>query len=456
MRHIADFIWGAPMLALLLGTGIYFTCKTGFFQISHLRLWIRETIVSVFKDKKTVSHTKNNETVSPFQAVTTSLAATVGTGNIAGVATAVLSGGPGSVFWMWISALFGMMTGFAENTLGSKYRADGTGKNLKGTTMDYLHYGVGKKYKRLGKILAYAFSVCCIIASFGIGNTVQVNEVAGAFKSELSISPLTSAFLIAGICSVIIIGGVKRIGAFTEKAVPVMALGYIAGVSIIILKNMGSLLPVLKSIVTQAFGYDAIKGGINGTLIKAAISTGLRRGAFSNEAGLGSTVLAHSASEITEPVKQGMWSIFEVFFDSMIICTLTALAILLPGTGGAEGVALVCKAFKENGFGSFGGIFVAVSTLLFAVSTMIGWSYFGTLCIKYICGEKYVPVYKMIFIIIMAISPCIGNELIWIIADIANGMMAIPNLIGVAILSKEVIELTNKYLNENCRQKPQK
>ncbi len=444
-ERLSTLVWGTPMLILLLGSGIYFTVKTNFFQIKGFSLWFGKTLKEIIKPEK---NTNSSNSISPFQAMATALAASLGTGNIAGVATAIVIGGPGAVFWMWVSAFFGMMTSFAENTLGIYYRQKNSDGEWCGGAMYIIEGGLSnhKLLKPLGKPLAFIFANFCTLASFGMGNMVQINTISTTMESTFSLPPILTGITAAFILGVIIFGGVKRIGATAEKLVPIMALLYIIGSLVVIFNNIDRLLPTFASIFKGAFGISAVSGGISGTIIQKAASQGFKRGVFSNEAGLGSSVLVHCASSITEPAKQGMWGMFEVFFDTVIMCTVTALAILMPGTSGATGATLVAKAFAENGFGIYGSAFIAVSTLLFAFSTCLGWSYYGSKCVEYLFGKRAVTLYKVIFVAAVFIGAWAEMKPVWDIADLFNGLMAIPNLLGVLLQSKLVIKLLNDYL----------
>ncbi len=434
------------MLILLIGTGVFFTIKTRFFQIRGFTFWFNKTLNQIIKPK---TETKKSDTsISPFQAMTTALAASLGTGNIAGVATAVVIGGPGAVFWMWISGFLGMITSFAENALGIYYRKkSGTGEWC-GGAMYIIQGGLSnhKLLKPLSKPLAILFACFCTLASFGMGNMVQINTISKTMESTFSLPPVLTGISVAMILGLIIFGGVKRIGATTEKLVPIMALLYIIGALIVVFKNINSLLPTLISIFKSAFGFSAFSGGVSGAIIRKAASEGFKRGVFSNEAGLGSSVLVHCASDITEPAELGMWGMFEVFFDTVVMCTVTALVILIPDTTGATGATLVAKACAENGFGMYGSAFIAISILFFAFSTCLGWSYYGAKCVEYLFGERSVTLYKVIFIGAIFIGAITEMKTVWNIADIFNGLMAIPNLIGVLTQHKLVTHILNDYI----------
>ena len=457
---INNVVWGIPMLILIIGTGIIMTFGTKFFQITKAKHVTKETIGGVFS-KKEVRKTKEKASISQFQALCTALAATIGTGNIAGVATAIAIGGPGAVFWMWFSAFFGMMTNFSENILGIYYRRKNYNDEWCGGAMYYLRDGLGAKKhcKTLGKVLAVLFSIFCILASFGIGNMTQINTISNAVNTTFGISPYITGIILMIIAALVIIGGIKRIASVTEKFVPVMAILYVIGTVYILIANIHQFDDVFVAIFKGAFGFNAVAGGGIGILIKTAVTMGFKRGVFSNEAGLGSSVMVHSASNVKEPVTQGMWGIFEVFFDTMIICTLTAFSILSSGvvnlqTGemlnNLQGVELVVNAFSTT-IGSFAGIFITVAILFFAFSTVLGWSYYGTKAFEFLFGTKATIIYKVIFVVFIIFGSVSNLQLAWDISDTFNGLMAIPNLIGVLALSGTVFKITKNYLNRKIK-----
>lgn len=441
-------VWGTPMLVLILTTGIYFTVRTGFFQIVKAKFIHNETFAAIFQ-KKHVRKSKDKSAISQFQALSTALAATLGTGNIAGVAAAISVGGAGAVFWMWVSALFGMMTAFAENVLGIYFRRKNSKGEWTGGAMYYLQYGLKQKkgLRHFSKPLAVLFALFCVLASFGIGNMTQVNSIATMLDSSFSIPPILTGAVLAVVCGMVIIGGIRRIGKFTEKFVPLMATVYILGTVLILILNCRAIPAVFQQIFESAFGFDAISGGISGTLLKQALTMGFKRGVFSNEAGLGSSVMVNSVSDVKEPVVQGMWGIFEVFFDTIVMCTLTAFAILSTGvlqTSSAEGAALVGEAFS-HGFGAFAGHFIAIAMLFFAFSTVLGWSFYGEKCMEYLFGSKSTIFYKIVFVPFILVGCTMELNLVWDIADTLNGLMALPNLIGVLALSGTVFRITKNY-----------
>ena len=458
-------VWGWPALILLAFVGVLTTCITKCFQISHFGHWMKNTIGAIFKDSKVTSHT-SDRSISQFQSLCTALAATVGTGNIVGVAGAILVGGPGAVFWMWLIAFFGMMTNYSENVLGIYYRRKNEQGEWCGGAMYYLRDGLGAKKgcKRIGAILAAAFSVFCFLASFGIGNMTQVNSISGNMEAVFGVPTWVSGIVLLILCGLVIVGGLKRIATVTEKIVPFMVLVYMVGTIAILVMNIKMVPAVFTAIFEGAFALKAAGGGIVGYGMKLAIEQGMKRGVFSNEAGLGSSVMVHSNSNVKEPVRQGMWGIFEVFADTMIVCTLTAFVVLSSGlvdleTGVAvaeySGVALtkanVVSTVFTMYFGKLGGAFVAIAIMLFAYSTVLGWSHYGSKACEYLFSTKSTMVYRVIFVIATFGGAVMGENLAWDIADTLNGMMMIPNLIGVIVLSPIVYRITKNYVNRKIK-----
>lgn len=459
---VNDFVWGIPMLVLLIGTGILMTLLTKVFQISHFGHWMKNTLGSIFTDKEITSHTgKEDKAISQFQSLCTALAATIGTGNIVGVASALIFGGPGAIFWMWIVAFFGMMTNYSENVLGIFYRKKNPKGEWAGGAMYYLKEGLGSKpgCKGIGAVLAVLFSVFCVIASFGIGNMSQVNSIASNMNAAFKVSPVATGVVLTALAAFIIIGGLKRVAAVTEKLVPFMAVAYIVGALAVVVCNAGQIIPAFEAIFKGAFAMEAVGGGIVGGGLKMALTWGMKRGVFSNEAGLGSSVMVHSSSNVKEPVRQGMWGIFEVFADTIVVCTLTALVVLTSGlvdlntgtvTTPEVGSALVGHAFGSV-FGQFGPMFIAIAILLFAFSTVLGWSHYGSTAFEYLFGTKATKIYKIIFVIFIFVGATMNLELAWDLSDTFNGLMAIPNLIGVITLSPIVMNITKNYVDRHIR-----
>lgn len=379
---VGGVVWGPVGLALLFGTGCLLTVRTGFFQLRYFGYWMRHTIGAIFLDRNVTAHT-DDEAISQFQSLCTALAATIGTGNIVGVAAAILAGGPGAVFWMWVMALLGMMTSYAENVLGICYRRRDAAGRWCGGPMYYLAEGLGGGF---GRALAVLFACFCVLASFGMGNMSQINSIAGNLQAVFRVPPVATGIVLALLTGRVILGGLKRVAAVTEAIVPLMALFYLFGALTVVCVHGAAVPAAFAAIFRGAFGLQAAGGGVLGYGMARAISWGFKRGAFSNEAGLGASVLVHCAANVEEPVQQGMWGMFEVFADTMVVCTLTALVVLTSGlvdldTGaaltGVEGSALVGQAFSTV-FGAFGPQFIAVSVLLFAYSTTLGWSHYGT------------------------------------------------------------------------------
>ncbi|MCR4896439.1 MAG: alanine:cation symporter family protein [Lachnospiraceae bacterium] len=472
---INSFVWVKIGLFLLLGTGLVTTCITKCFQITHLRHWWKETIGSVFSKDTHQKLGKKSGSVSQFQALCTALAATIGTGNIAGVSAAICLGGPGAVFWMWIAAFLGMMTNYSENILGIYYRRKNSEGEWSGGAMYYLKDGLGsyKGCKKLGSFLAALFSVFAVLASFGIGNMGQINKITlnikSAFFSNINATEIAGVSFVnwaIGFCLMlvggfVIIGGLQRIAAFAEKVVPFMAVLYVFGALIVFFMHIGTVGAMFKAIFRFAFGIRAVAGGAAGVAISQVITQGCKRGVFSNEAGLGSSVMVHSNSNVKEPVKQGLWGIFEVFADTMIVCTMTAVVVLSSGaidleTGlvreGTDDATLVATAFG-NVFGQPGQWFIAIAVLLFAFTTVLGWSHYGSKAIEYLFGVKGAKVYRIIFVLMMISGAVMTSSLAWDISDTFNGLMMIPNLIGVLSLTPLVIRLTNNYVERRIKGK---
>ena len=463
-KAVNNVVWGWPAIILLTIVGILMTCLTKCFQVSHFGHWIKQTVGRVF-DKDVSGHTKD-KSISQFQSLCTALAATVGTGNIVGVAGAIITGGPGAVFWMWVIAFFGMMTNYSENVLGIFYRRKSESGEWHGGAMYYLRDGLGAKKgcKVIGAVLAALFSVFCFLASFGIGNMTQVNSISGNMKAVFGVPTWVTGVVILALVALVILGGLKRIASVTEKIVPFMVILYVVGTLVILLTNLHQIPAVFGAIFKGAFGVKAAAGGIVGSGIKLAIEQGAKRGVFSNEAGLGSSVMVHSSSNVKEPVRQGMWGIFEVFADTIIVCTLTAFSILSSdlvdlSTGAVvtewEGVAidkanLMSTIFGEQ-FGFIGSAFVAVAVMLFAFSTVLGWSHYGSTACGYLFSDKAVLVYRIIFVVAIFGGAVMGENLAWDIADTLNGMMMIPNLIGVLVLCPVVYKITRNYVDRKMR-----
>ncbi len=473
---INGVVWGVFGLFLLIGTGILVTALTRFFQVTHIGLWFKNTLGSLF-DKSVIKHTKEKGTISPFQALCTALAATVGTGNIAGVAAAICIGGAGAVFWMWVAAFFGMMTNYSENVLGIYFRRKNENGEWSGGAMYYLADGLGKKkgMKHVGRVLAILFCIFTMLASFGIGSMGQVNKIVTNIAGAFDVSALSSVQLFEGVSlyniilgalimaltALITLGGLKRIANVAEKIVPAMVVLFVLGSLAIIGVNYANILPAFKAIFVNAFKPEAFVGGGIGAVIGKVVTQGFKRGVFSNEAGLGSSVMVHSNSNIKEPVKQGMWGIFEVFADTMIVCTMTALVILTAGglDGGvfnvltgeiAEGytdATLVGGAFNSVfSWGNLGEKFIAIAMFLFAFTTVLGWSHYGSKAWEYLFGSRTTYIFRIIHVCTVIFGAVLTSSLAWDISDTFNGLMMIPNLIGVIVLSPLVVKITVNYL----------
>ena len=444
------FVWGPVMLALLVGTGIYLTCRTGWIQVRRFGYIMKSTVGSLFR-KSEKDHGSN---LSPFQAVTTALAGTVGTGNIAGVTGAIFVGGPGAVFWMWVSAVLGMCTKFAEVTLAVYYRETNKEGDLVGGPMYYIKNGLGKNWQ----FLAVLFSAFGVLTVFGTGNATQVNTITTAVNSALlscglisegavKTSNLIQGIIIAALVALILLGGVKRIGQVTEKLVPFMALLYIVLSVGIILFRIQALPSVIQAIFEGAFKPAAVTGGAVGSLFMS-MKKGVSRGIFSNEAGLGTGSIAHACADTRKPVKQGMFGIFEVFTDTIVICTLTALVILCSqvpvGYGQAAGAELTIQGFISV-YGNWVSVFTAVAMCCFAFSTILGWGLYGARCIEFLFSEKVIKPFMVAYSLVAILGATADLGLMWNIAETFNGLMAIPNLIALFLLSGTVVKLTKEY-----------
>ena len=465
INKLNGIAWGPWMLLLLVGTGIYLSIRSGFIQFSKFGYVMKNTIGKVFSKQAA-----GDGEVTPFQAVTTALAATVGTGNIAGVTGAIALGGPGAVFWMWISALFGMVTKYAEVVLAIRYRERNAKGDWVGGPMYYIKNGLGKSWQWLGVL----FSLLGALAAFGIGNMTQVNTIAGSVNNAIDafggntsakavmiigqsvpVSSIVIGVTIAAVVGLVLFGGIKRIGAVAEKLVPFMAAVFILCSLSVVISNIGILGSVFGMIFKGAFNAEAALGGAFGITIMTTIQKGVGRGVFSNEAGLGSAPMAHAASSESDPVKQGMYGIFEVFMDTIVICTLTALTVLCAVESGvpivwgeSAGTELVAAAFGTVFGGKIGSLIVAVAIALFALTTILSWALYGSRCCEYLLGTKSVPFYQIFFVFVVVIGATLKLELVWNIADTLNGFMAVPNLIALLGLSGVVVKLTKEHFSK--------
>ena len=446
---VNDFIWGVPAMVCIIGVGFYLSCRTGFLQIRKFSYAIQTTIGRMFRKRNA-----SDGALTPFQAVCTALAATVGTGNIAGVAGAIAIGGPGAVFWMWVSAVLGMCTKFAEVTLAVYYRETNKEGDLVGGPMYYIKNGLGKNWQ----FLAVLFSAFGVLSVFGTGNATQVNTITTAVNSALlscglisegavKTSNLIQGIIIAALVALILLGGVKRIGQVTEKLVPFMALLYIVLSVGIILFRIQALPSVIQAIFEGAFKPAAVTGGAVGSLFMS-MKKGVSRGIFSNEAGLGTGSIAHACADTRKPVKQGMFGIFEVFTDTIVICTLTALVILCSqvpvGYGQAAGAELTIQGFISV-YGNWVSVFTAVAMCCFAFSTILGWGLYGARCIEFLFSEKVIKPFMVAYSLVAILGATADLGLMWNIAETFNGLMAIPNLIALFLLSGTVVKLTKEY-----------
>ena len=446
---VNNFIWGVPAMVCIFGVGLYLSIRTNFLQIRKFPYAIKTTLGRIFRKRDA-----SDGAITPFQAVCTALAATVGTGNIAGVAGAIAIGGPGAIFWMWVSALFGMCTKYAEVTLAVHYREINANGELVGGPMYYIKNGLSKKWHWL----AYLFAAFGVLTVFGTGNATQVNTITTAINSALlnynvisesavSTSNLIIGIIIAILIAMILLGGIKRIGHVTEKLVPFMALLYILlGLGVILL-NIQNVPAVFASIFRGAFQPRAVTGGIVLSMF-TSLKKGVSRGIFSNEAGLGTGSIAHACADTKKPVKQGMFGIFEVFTDTIVICTLTALVILCSGVavdyGKAAGAELTILGFTST-YGSWVSIFTAVAMCCFAFSTAVGWGLYGARCIEFLFSEKVIKPFMVIYSLVAILGATANLGLMWSIAETFNGLMASPNLIALFLLSGTVVKLTKEY-----------
>ncbi len=450
---VNGFIWGVPTMVLILGVGILLSIGTGFVQIRKFGYAMKTIFSKLFSKTEAAKGS-----MTSFQAVCTALAATVGTGNIAGVAGAIAIGGPGAIFWMWISAILGMCTKFSEVTLAVKFREKNQRGDYVGGPMYYIKNGLGKKWIWL----AYLFATFCILATFGIGNTTQVNTIVTSIdtallnynlvaENNLSTLNLLLGIGIAIITGMVLLGGIKRIGSVTERLVPFMAIFYMIlalGVSFV---NISDLPAVFGMIFEGAFNPSAVTGGIVGSML-LSMKRGISRGIFSNEAGLGSGSIAHACADTDDPVKQGMFGIFEVFVDTIVICTITALVILCSGVDIAYGVDAGAELTIAGFVSTYGGwvtIFTAIAMCCFAFSTVIGWGLYGARCLEFIASEKAVKPFIILFSLATIFGATMELELIWDLADTFNGLMAVPNLIALVLLSGTVFKTTKEYFQKN-------
>lgn len=437
----SSWAWGPVMLVLLLGTGVYLTVKLRFLPLRNLGY----AFSLMWKGR----HSDEKGDVPPFGALMTAMAATVGTGNIAGVAAALFIGGPGAIFWMWMTALVGMATKYSEAVLAVKYREKDADDRHVGGPMYYIKNGLGEKWKPL----AFAFALFGTIAAFGIGNMVQANAVAGAMESAFGFDNLATGLVLMGLVGLVLIGGIKRIASFATALVPLMALLYI-GVSLIILGTHIDQLPsALATIVDSAFTGHAAAGGFAGASIILAIQFGVARGVFSNEAGLGTAPIAHAAAKTNDPVKQGHIAMLGTFIDTIILCSMTALVIMVTGVwdSGETGSPLTALAFSTGLGSEIGAMIIAVSLAVFAFTTLVAWSYYGERCAEYLSNTKVITPYRTLWILAVFAGAALSDyfNTVLILADVLNALMAIPNLIALLLLSPVIIKLTHDAMNKD-------
>lgn len=440
LNHVDSFVWGAPLLILLVGTGIYLTIRLGLIQVLKLPLALRY----LFSEEKGIE--KAHGDVSSFAALCTALAATIGTGNIVGVATAIKVGGPGALFWMWIAAFFGMATKYAEGLLAVKYRVVDKNGQMSGGPMYYIERGLGSKW--LAKSFAF-FGIC--VAFFGIGTFAQINSITQATQIAFNVPIVVSSTIITILVALVTLNGIKSISKVSEIIVPFMAIFYIIGSLYILFINAGALPNVLKLVLSSAFTPVAAIGGFLGSTVKQAIQNGIARGVFSNESGLGSAPIAAAAAKTNSCVRQGLVSMTGTFIDTIIVCTMTGLVLLVSNswTENIAGAAMTNYAFSTSMPSPVVGQFiVTVGLIFFAFTTILGWNYYGERCTEYLFGVKGIKIYRFIFVGLVAIGAYLKLDLVWILADIVNGLMAIPNLIGIIGLRKVIISETKSYFNK--------
>ncbi|HEM5083338.1 TPA: sodium:alanine symporter family protein [Streptococcus suis] len=434
-KAINNLVWGPPLLLLLVGTGVYLTLRLGVFQIGKLPTAFR----LIFS-----SDQSGQGDVSSFAALCTALAATVGTGNIVGVATAITTGGPGALFWMWVAAFFGMATKYAEGFLAIKYRTKDANGQAAGGPMHYITLGMGKKWKPLAVFFAISG---VLVALLGIGTFSQVNSITASLETSFGLAPQLVSIVTAISIAFFIFGGIEKISDVSTKVVPFMAILYILASITVLAVHWDQLLPTLALVFKSAFTPAAAVGGFVGATVKEAIQRGIARGVFSNESGLGSAPIAAAAAKSDNPVEQGLISMTGTFIDTLIICSLTGLSILVTDqwtTEGLAGAPLTQAAFATV-FGNTGSIALTISLVLFAFTTILGWSYYGERCIEFLFGTKAILPYRLLFVAMVALGGFLKLDLIWTIADIVNGLMALPNLIALLALSPVIIKETRQY-----------
>jgi AGCS family alanine or glycine:cation symporter len=440
-RALNGLVWGGPMIVLLMGTGALLTVLTGFVQFRRLGFALREVLGKLFEPGE------GRGSVTPFQAVATALASTVGVGNIAGVATAIVLGGPGALFWLWISGILGMCTKYAEIVVALHYREPDESGTMRGGAMYTLRKGLGLPW------LGTAFALLTSLAAFGIGNMVQANSVAESLRASFGIAPAVTGLVLVVITAAVIIGGIKRIGEVTSVMVPFMALLYLGGGLLVLALHAGELPRALGLVFEGAFSGTAASGGFAGATVMTALRYGVARGLFSNEAGLGSAPMVHAAAQTDHPVRQGVYGIFEVFVDTVLICSTTGLVILVTDTwaSGATGAALAARAFETGLPGVWGDVVVTGGILLFSYSTLVGWSYYGETGIVYLLGARAALPYRLVWLVFIYLGATGSLHVVWDVADTLNGLMAIPNLVAVLGSAGLLLRLQREFFERERR-----
>jgi len=440
LKVLHGWVWGAPLMILLVGTGVYLTLRLKGLQF---RALFHSLYLALIKRKESG---KVKGDITHFQALMTALAATVGVGNIAGVATAIAAGGPGALFWMWITGLFGMATKYSEAILAVKYRKVDSNGNMSGGPMYYISEGLGQKW------LGVLFAVFASLAAFGIGNMVQSNSVADALNSTFNVPFWVTGIILSVMTAAVILGGIKSIGKFTGLVIPFMIVFYMLAALVILIINIDSLPSVVSMVFEKAFTPQGAIGGFLGVTVKESIRFGVARGLFSNESGMGSSPIAAAAAKTKDPATQALVSMTQTFIDTIVVCSLTGFAILSSGlwANGETGTELTRLAFSQGLPGNWGGYIVALGIVFFAYSTLLGWSYYGEKSIQYLLGDKSILPYRVIFCLVVIVGATVKLDIVWTFSDIANGLMALPNLVALILLAPIIVKETNSYF-ENLK-----
>ncbi len=431
IAKMSNVICGPIFVAIMLASGLFFTVKSNFFQFRYIHSWLGLILKG--------SDNKNKNKISPFAALSTALAGAMGTGNIVGVGCAIALGGPGAIFWMWVASLLAMMSIFAENVLAIIYRQK---NKARGGPMYYIRYGLNSKF------LAALFCIACIGSSFAMGNMTQSNSLAISLRISFGLPQVVTAIAITFLTIIVVIGGIKRIVNITEKLIPIITIVFMLGGIYVIFCNYQNIIPAIKSILNGAFSFKSVASGSGGFVIANAIKQGISKGIFSNEAGLGSSPIVYSESSIDSPVEAGMWGIIQVFIDTIVGCSITALCVLTykaEGFTSSEGGLDICSEAFSAVLGSFGSVFVNISVVIFAFATIISWSYYGERCLEYLSGGKYNKIYKIIYCLFAGLGCVLNLNTVWNIADIFNAFMAIPNIIAIVFLSDKVFREIIKW-----------